>query len=196
MASILIPLAFLLGSIPCGILVASVLQIGDPRKHGSGNIGAANMTRLGGKKAGILTFVLDFAKGAIPVSVVLLYFPAEQWAAPLCALAAVTGHCYSIFLKGNGGKGVATMTGAFFPLTPIPLLVALCVWVLSFAVSRITSLSAMFALVALLLAQRFFQVDNYVLIVSALCCLMIVRRHEANLWKLLYGKELDFKTER
>src|SRR3989344_1612643 len=104
-------LAYFLGAIPCGLLVAKALKIGDPREAGSGNIGSANLTRIGGKKAGIFTFILDFLKGFVPVLAALLYFTDDPTSAYLAALFAVIGHCYSIYLLFEGGKGVATSAG-------------------------------------------------------------------------------------
>ena len=195
MEAFLIFLSFLLGSIPCGVLVARAFGLGDPRKSGSGNIGAANLTRIGGKKVGAITFLLDFLKGFAPVVAVLIYFPQATWLQTVCAAATVFGHCYSIFLKGNGGKGVATAAGALLPLSPISLLVALLLWALVFAIRRITSLAAMFAVITLPLSQWLERKEGILIFFTTLISLLIIQRHQSNLLKLLNQEESSFKAQ-
>lgn len=184
--------SYLLGSVPSGVLVARVAGLGDPRDAGSGNIGASNLTRLGGKKIGAFTFVLDFLKGFVPVLFAYLYWPEDSFPAALGALLAVTGHCYSVFLFFQGGKGVATTAGALFPLAPFAMLLALAAWGLSFYAYRITSLAALISLFALLGALLLFGAPAHLLFVAGICCVMVVRRHQTNLEDLLGGKERSF----
>lgn len=184
--------SYLLGSVPSGILLARAMGLGDPRKSGSGNIGASNLTRLGGKRLGALTFLLDFLKGFLPVLFAILYWPENPSAAALGALLAVTGHCYSIFLLFRGGKGVATTAGALFPLAPFAMIAALGAWGLGFYVYRITSLAAMISLFALLAALFVFGAPAPLLGVALVCGVMVVRRHRANLEDLLGGRERSF----
>jgi glycerol-3-phosphate acyltransferase PlsY len=185
-------LAYLLGSIPSGVLMARALGLQDPRAAGSGNIGAANLTRLGGKKAGVLTFLLDFLKGFLPVLAARIYGPPDPTTAYLTALLAVTGHCYSVFLGFRGGKGVATTAGAFFPLAPIAMVAALFAWALGFYSFKVTSLAAMMALLALLGALLVIGNPGGLFLAALLTCLMVVRRHLANLNDLLSAKERRF----
>lgn len=185
-------LSFLLGSVPSGVLVARALGISDPRTAGSGNIGAANLTRVGGKKAGIITFLLDFLKGLIPVVLAQIYAPEDALSGYVAALMAVSGHCYSLFLWFKGGKGVATTAGAFLPLAPLPMGLAILVWALCFFVFRISSLAAMGALIALLYFLILGSADFALILTAFACCLMVVRRHQTNLGAFLENKERRF----
>ncbi|MGZ3712708.1 MAG: glycerol-3-phosphate 1-O-acyltransferase PlsY, partial [Bdellovibrionota bacterium] len=182
---ILLLLSYLLGSIPSGILVAKAMGLGDPRDSGSGNIGASNLARLGGKRVGVFTFLLDFFKGLIPVLAALLLKPESPGLACFCALFAVLGHCYSLFLFFSGGKGVATAAGALFLIATIPMLIAFVGWAICFYCFRITSLAAMAALGLLLASLLATNADPILLGVALLCSLVVVRRHEMNLKNLL-----------
>lgn len=184
--------AYLLGSIPSGILVARAFGLNDPRAAGSGNIGAANLTRLGGKKAGVVTFIFDFLKGMVPVVAARVYAPENPLVAYAAALFAVTGHCYSIFLLFKGGKGVATMAGSFAALAPIPMGLAFLVWALVFYTFRITSIAAMGALCAFLYFLSLTSADLSLSLIAILSCLMVVRRHKSNLSDFLTGQERRF----
>lgn len=184
--------AYLTGSIPSGILLARAFGLTDPRESGSGNIGASNMARLGGKRIGLLTFVLDFLKGFLPVLAALLLARETPSIVYFTALSAVLGHCYSIFLFFEGGKGVATAAGALFPVAPIPMLAALVAWALCFYCFRITSLAAMAALAVLLSVLLGLRADPVLLGVALACCLVVVRRHDVNLRSLLEGEERSF----
>ena len=184
--------SYLFGSVPSGVLLAKAMGLGDPRQAGSGNIGASNLARLGGGKVGLITFLLDFLKGFVPVLAVRLYWPEDTFLAALCAFVAVSGHCYSIFLFFGGGKGVATTAGAFFPLAPIAMIVALIAWGLTFYSFRITSLAAMVALFAFLGSLLAQGANGFLLGMAALSCLLVVRRHDVNLQDLVSGKERSF----
>lgn len=189
----LLAVAYLLGSIPSGLLIARLLGLKDPRQSGSGNIGAANLTRLGGKKVGALTFVLDFAKGFVPVLTALLLFPESTTLHSFVALLAVVGHCYSIFLVFHGGKGVATAAGVLFPIAPLPMLLALTGWLICFYCFRIASLAAFCALGLLSGALLLSRADSMLLLVAILISLIVIRRHDENLRSLLVGVERSFQ---
>src|SRR5215475_4910310 len=120
--SLLIAAAYLLGSIPFGLILAKILGGKDVRKSGSGNIGATNVTRVAGPAAGILTLLLDAAKGAAAVWLTGRF--SEQSAATimLAGIAALVGHCFPVWLKFKGGKGVATALGVFLALAPLAAL--------------------------------------------------------------------------
>lgn len=184
--------AYLFGSIPTGVLLAKAMGLSDPRTVGSGNIGAANMARLGGKKMGVLTFIFDFLKGLLPVLLALFFFPDNLNLAYATALLAVVGHCYSLFLRFHGGKGVATTAGAFALLAPIPLAIALFAWALTFLAFRISSLAAMISLVFLLFGLLIFQESLSLQMTALFCCLMVIRRHRSNLEALLKDTERSF----
>src|ERR1700741_2575834 len=117
--TILLLAAYLLGSIPFGLLLAKLLAGSDIRKSGSGNIGATNVARVVGPAAGILTLVLDVAKGAAAVWLAGRFTEQSSTAMPLAAVVALLGHCFPVWLKFKGGKGVATALGVFLMLSPL-----------------------------------------------------------------------------
>jgi glycerol-3-phosphate acyltransferase PlsY len=184
--------SFLIGSIPSGVLLARAMGLGDPRSFGSGNIGASNLTRLGGKKLGALTFLCDFLKGLLPVLAALFFLPATPGLPAIAALFAVLGHCYSIFLSFSGGKGVATTAGALSVLCPPAVLLGLLCWLLVFFLEKISSLAAMVALLAVLVALGAMRTDIFTLCAASACFLVVIRRHEDNLISLLAAKERRF----
>ncbi len=178
--------AYLLGSVPFGIVMARVFGLGDLRQIGSGNIGATNVLRTGNKLAAALTLIGDAGKGAF--AVLLARWLVGEDAAQLAGLAAFLGHCYPVFLGFKGGKGVATFLGTLWALAwPIGLAACLT-WLLVAGVSRYSSLSA---LVAAALSPVFA-----VLLgtpeASALCialAALIFARHQANISRLIAGDE-------
>jgi len=184
--------AFLLGSIPTGVWLSKLFGLPDPRSFGSGNTGASNLARLGGIKIGALTFLIDFFKGFLPTLAAQYYFPDEPSFSSLACLLAVTSHCYSFFLKFNGGKGVATACGGFFILCPIPTAIGLTVWLLVFYAKKITSLAAFFALAGIHIGVLFFPIFSIHQLVLILVTLLIFRRHETNLLALLNNEERGF----
>lgn len=136
----IILIVHLVGSVPSGLLIAKLLKAVDIRTIGSGNIGATNAWRLGGKKLGLLTFICDFGKAFIPTLVIRFLYGAEV--AILTGIAAVLGHVFSIWLRGKGGKGVSTTFGLFFGATPIIGVMAAITWVIIFKISRISSIAS------------------------------------------------------
>ena len=174
-------IGYLLGSIPFGVIVARAMNLGDLRTIGSGNIGATNVLRTGNKKAAALTLLLDAAKGA---AVVLLArtFAAED-AVQLAALAAFLGHCFPVWLKFKGGKGVATLLGILLAMVwPVGLLSCL-VWLLVAAIFRYSSLAA---LLAAGFAPGFMLFLNYDWMagLGVVLALLIYWRHAANISRL------------
>ena len=185
-------MAFLFGSIPTGILVAKSLQLPDPRLKGSGNIGAANLTRIGGKKAGFITFLLDFTKGALPSLLLRWKYPEQAEFLALGALLAVVAHCYTPFLRGRGGKGVATAAGAITILQPPIALAMFAVWLITFFLGKISSISALSAvLVGTILTFSLNGADIRFLAILIIS-LVIIRRHESNLLNILGNNERRF----
>lgn len=192
--------AFLLGSVPFGLLVARAKGI-DLRKVGSGNIGATNVGRALGKKYAILVFLLDAGKGAVPVFLVRFVVPLGDvrvgLVATLAAAAAISGHVFSPFLRFRGGKGVATGAGATAALLPLPFLICVSVWVLVLTVTRYVSFASMVAAVTLPLSLLIVDVKNsdslgsgvapsvYSLVIAAL----IVVSHRSNIKRLVRGEE-------
>lgn len=195
--------SYLVGAVPFGYLVARLRGV-NIFAEGSGNIGATNVGRVLGRKWGVLVFLLDFAKGALPPLV------AQQVAADAAAVAlpvgagllAFLGHLYPIYLRFRGGKGVATATGVIAVLLPGPALVALLVWIAVLAASRYVSLASVTAalalpLVRLLATEAPFAPDNRILTLFCLLAAgLIAVRHRSNLSRLLQGNENRLKESR
>lgn len=179
-------LAYLLGSVPFGIVMARLFGLGDLRKIGSGNIGATNVLRTGNKLAALLTLVLDAGKGAIAVLAARVLLAED--AAQLAGAAAFLGHCYPVFLRFKGGKGVATFLGTLIALAWPVGLAACALWAVTAALTRISSLSALVAaalgpVAAMLLGQA-----SVALLCIVLAVLIFARHHE-NIARLLAGTE-------
>jgi len=185
-------LAYLLGSVPFAMISSWVFQLPDPRTYGSKNPGATNVLRSGKKAAAVLTLLGDAGKGWLAVFLAQSYAP--QWglgeeAVAIAALAVFLGHVFPVFLRFQGGKGVATAVGVLLGLNVWVGLLALATWLLAAYVWRISSLSA---LVAAVLTPLYsigllgFEVST--LAVSAMS-LLLIWRHQSNIINLLTGKE-------
>ena len=179
--------AYLLGSVPFGLLVGRASG-SDPRRHGSGNIGATNVARAAGVAAGLLTLVLDAGKGAAAVWAVGRGLDGPTAAAG-AAVAAVLGHVFPVFLRFRGGKGVATATGAFLVLASWPALAAGAVFLAVVGISRYVSLGSICAAGALPLATGWLAPGRGRVEAAALCALLVVLRHGDNLRRLATGTE-------
>lgn len=179
-------LGYLLGSIPFGVLVTRIMGLGDLRKIGSGNIGATNVLRTGNKAAAVATLLLDGGKGAVAVLVAGALFGPN--AAQLAGGAAFIGHLYPVWLRFQGGKGVATFLGTLLALG-WPVGIAAClVWLATAVVTRISSLSALVAAaaavpLALVLGQR------ELMPLVTVMALLIFWRHRGNITRLAHGTE-------
>lgn len=187
--------AYLLGSIPFGLLLTKAAGLGDVRQIGSGNIGATNVLRTGNKGLAALTLVLDLLKGLLAVALVRGYFAENApalalWWGPVpgAALGAVIGHCFPVWLRFRGGKGVATNAGVCFGLAwPIGLTYAL-VWIGLLAAARISSLAGMAAVVAAAIAAALLGYLPFVPVLIVIAAL-ILWLHRANIGRLLRGEE-------
>jgi glycerol-3-phosphate acyltransferase PlsY len=185
----LVIFAYLLGSLSFAILLSHLAGGPDPRASGSGNPGASNMLRIGGKKIAILTLLGDLIKGLLPVALAAAWnFTLQQQA--WIGLAAVIGHMYPLYFRFHGGKGVATAAGMLLGLYPPAALLAIGAWVISFRLTRISSLAALIA-TPLTLPLLAWQQPGALLPMSALCGL-VVWRHRNNLRDLLAGRERHF----
>lgn len=177
--------AYLLGSVPFGLLLTRLFGAGDLRAIGSGNIGATNVLRTGRKGLAAATLLLDLAKGAAAVLLARALFPGTE---ALAALAAVIGHCFPVWLRFNGGKGVATTMGVALALAwPIGLAYAV-VWLGVLGVTRISSLGGMSAVVAAPIAALFTGHAAYAPVLTALA-LLVLWLHRANIARLRAGTE-------
>ena len=195
---LLIPVvAYLLGSIPFGLLVAKFFGGTDVRKEGSGNIGAANVVRVAGPLAGILTLVLDAAKGAAAVLLSGRYSHDSAMWMIVAGLAALVGHCFPIWLKFKGGKGVATAAGMYLALSPLAFLGGLILFLLVVALWRYVSLGSISAALAMPVLMYFFWAPHHapppIVTFGALAvAMLIVYKHDANLQRLVAHTEPKF----
>ena len=188
-------IGYLLGSIPFGYLLTRAAGLGDVRAQGSGNIGATNVLRTGSKKLAAATLLLDLAKGLAPVLIARALFnqPDTMLAAalgpvPAAALFAVIGHCFPVWLKFKGGKGVATNAGVCFGLAwPLGLTYAI-VWLGVLGGLRISSLAGMAAVVCAAIAAAVLEYEALVPVL-ALIAALVLWLHRANIGRLVKGEE-------
>ncbi len=178
---------YLMGSVPFGVLIARMMNLGDLRKIGSGNIGATNVLRTGSKPAAAATLLLDGAKGAAAVFAAWA-FSRDGGAMQMAGLAAMIGHCYPVWLRFKGGKGVATFLGTLLSLA-WPVGLACCAtWLAAVALTRISSVGALVAAMASTVWMFFFgRLD--LIITGTLLTLLIYWRHRENLARLKDGTE-------
>lgn len=178
--------AYLLGSVPFGLVMARIFGLGDIRKIGSGNIGATNVLRTGNKPAAFLTLILDAGKGGIAVLAARAFVGED--AAQLAGFMAFLGHCYPVFLGFKGGKGVATWLGTLLALA-WPLGVAACAtWLAVVAATRISSLGGLVGAVASPLLAWLLGLPALLGLTAALA-LLILLRHRHNISRLIAGQE-------
>ena len=174
-------LAYLLGSVPFGLLITRAMGLGDLRQIGSGNIGATNVLRTGNRGAALATLLLDAAKGG--VAVLIARAAVGEDAAQLAALSAFLGHLYPVWLKFRGGKGVATFLGTLLALAWPVGLAACATWAVTAAVTRLSSLAALVAAATSTLWLVVFNQGRMVLLIVVLTLLVYIR-HWANLQRI------------
>ncbi len=185
----LIIFAYLLGSFASAVIVSRLMGLPDPRSFGSGNPGATNVLRLGGKKAALFTLLFDVLKGVIAVLVAKAIYP------EITLLAAVTGavflgHLYPIFFNFKGGKGVATAFGALLALVWQVGLSVLLTWLLIAGIVRYSSLAALVAAIAAPISMYGFTHGNLTYTLTAtLMSALLIWRHRSNIQNLLAGRE-------
>ncbi|MEO3414449.1 glycerol-3-phosphate 1-O-acyltransferase PlsY [Roseovarius sp. CAU 1744] len=179
-------LGYGLGSIPFGMVLARVMNLGNLREIGSGNIGATNVLRTGNKTAAALTVLLDGGKGA--VAVLLARWITGEDAAQLAGLMTFIGHCFPVWLGFRGGKGVATFLGILLALV-WPVGIACCLtWLVTAAVSRISSMAAITAAASCTIWMLFLA-DGSTFLLGIVLTLMVFWRHKANIKRLRAGTE-------
>lgn len=177
--------AYLIGSIPFGLLVTRLAGLGDIRHIGSGNIGATNVLRTGRKGLALLTLVLDGGKGAAVVLAARTFGPDM---AVLAAAGAVLGHCLPVWLKFKGGKGMATFLGALLALAPWVGVAACVTWLVVAVVLRYSSLATLVAALASP-AYAFWLADWQRMEMIGIMTVLVVLRHHANIRRLIRGQE-------
>jgi glycerol-3-phosphate acyltransferase PlsY len=189
--------AYLLGSIPFGLLLAKVFGGGDVRKAGSGNIGATNVTRVAGPLAGILTLIFDTAKGAAAVWLAARATNDSATWMTISAFSVLLGHCYPVWLKFKGGKGVATALGVFLALSPLAAVSALLLFILCVVYWRFVSLGSVAAAAAMPLLIYFLWAPGHappiVIDLGTLAIAgLVIFKHRGNLQRLVDGTEPRF----
>ena len=195
--------SYLVGAIPNGFLIARAKGI-DIQKVGSGNIGATNVFRAVGKGWGILTFALDALKGFLPAKLLPLWASQAgvgvevRVLALFCAMVAVAGHNWPVYLGFKGGKGVATSAGGLLGVVPAAVGIGFGLWVLVFAASRYVSLASIVAAAGTAAAGWFLYAGEGLVVPVTLCVLglVIVVRHRANVRRLLSGTEHRFERKK
>jgi glycerol-3-phosphate acyltransferase PlsY len=191
--------SYLLGSIPFGLLLARIFGRGDVRKAGSGNIGATNVARIAGTMPGILTLLFDFGKGAAAVWIAARLSGESATWMMIAALAALLGHCFPIWLKFRGGKGVATAAGAFLVLCAPALLGSIILFLLVVFFWRYVSLASIAAAASMPLLIYLLWAPGHapppVVTFGALAAAaLIIYKHDTNIQRLVQGEEPKFST--
>lgn len=188
--------AYLLGSIPTGLILTRLFSGTDPRKEGSRNIGATNIFRTAGKGLGILTLAGDAFKGALPIWVALHWGVSPFWLS-VSGLAPVVGHIFSVFLRFRGGKGVATALGVYLVVSPLAVLIAFFLFVVIVWKWRYVSLGSITCALAMpLLVVLNEKASLNLLVMSLVIAGLIVLRHRSNIARLLSGTENKWKVQK
>ncbi len=185
--------AYLIGGIPFGYLLVKLKSGEDVRSMGSGNIGATNVLRTTGRAAGIVTLLLDIGKGVLAVWIADRFTQGSPVWMSAAALAVMAGHAFPVFLKFRGGKAVASFTGAFLYLTPLPLLATLILFVVMVGASRHISMGSLVGAACFPLGV--YLIDHPplpILAASIIAGAFIVLRHKANLGRIRAGNENVF----
>ena len=182
---------YLAGSIPFGILISKFLGLGDLRKVGSGNIGATNVLRTGNKFAAFLTLLLDFLKGVCTVLIIKHFF--AQDAVQLSAFCALVGHCFPIWLRFRGGKGVATFLGVAIALSFVLGVICCLVWLLVALIRRMSSLASLVSSLSAPIAAIFLGQPNASGLLSVLTVIVFFR-HQQNISRIIKGVEPKIGT--
>jgi glycerol-3-phosphate acyltransferase PlsY len=190
---ILIAGAYLLGSIPTGLLLAKAFGDVDIRTTGSGNIGATNVYRTLGKKLGVMTLVGDCLKGLLPVLGAKMLHLEPRWVAAV-GLAAFLGHIYTVFLGFKGGKGVATALGVFLAVSPVSILGSLAVFVAVLYRWRYVSLASMAAAAVVPSLVAFIEKTPAYTLMALVVAALVIWRHRENIRRLREGSESRFKS--
>jgi glycerol-3-phosphate acyltransferase PlsY len=177
---------YLSGSVPYGLLLGKIFGLGDIRKSGSGNIGATNVLRVGGKKLAILTLLLDALKGTVPV---LIAKQIDMDLAIITAIAAFIGHLFPVWLRFKGGKGVAVALGISFALSGLLGLVLCLIWLGVAVVSKYSSASALSAFALAPVVATLVTHDNRIALCMLLIAAMVWLKHRENIKRLLSGSE-------
>ena len=184
--------AYLLGSISFAVLMSKAFGLADPRTYGSGNPGATNVLRSGKKAAAALTLLGDAAKGWVAVFIAIRFAPHDVsglWLVALVALAVFLGHLFPIFLRFQGGKGVATALGVLLAISGWLGLAVLGTWLVVAVVFRYSSLSALLAAVGAPIYAMLLGLQPQLVLAASIMSLLLIWRHKGNIQNLMTGKE-------
>ena len=185
---LLVPFAYLTGSVSSAIIVCRVMGLADPRENGSGNPGATNVMRIGGKKAAAITLVGDALKGLLPV-LLAKALAVDSLLLAMVVFAAFLGHLYPIFFGFKGGKGVATSFGVTLGVAWLLGLVVSGTWLLVYKIGKISSLAALVAATLTPLYVWLIVGDINLVVVFVLISMILLWRHKSNIQRLLAGEE-------
>jgi glycerol-3-phosphate acyltransferase PlsY len=177
-------LAYALGSVPISFMVARAFGVSDVRRVGSGNVGATNVLRSAGRTAGLIALVGDAAKGAAAVGLAAVLYPGRPSLTALAALASVVGHMYPLWLRFEGGKGVATGLGAFAPLVPRAVLAAIVVFLAVAALTRYVSIGSMAGALTLAVGAYLLHGASALAAAAAVTAALVLFRHRSNLRRI------------
>ncbi|MDC0227277.1 glycerol-3-phosphate 1-O-acyltransferase PlsY [Alphaproteobacteria bacterium] len=188
---------YLIGSIPFGLILTKLFGLGDIRNIGSGNIGATNVLRTGNKKLAFFTLIMDAGKGAFAIYLGVLlfnFFEISNFAnlellKSMIAILSVIGHCFPIWLKLKGGKGVATGLGAILFLNLTIGIIALLIWIIIAKLFKMSSLSALFTYFMIPILMYYYDKENSFFIASLLITIICWFQHRENIKRLLKGLE-------
>ena len=181
-------MSYLFGSIPFGYLFTKILLKKDIRNIGSGNIGATNVLRTGNKSLGYLTLILDIAKAVVPVIYIKFNYPDLVYISALCAFL---GHLFPIWLKFKGGKGVATFVGILISINIYYALVFGTIWILTFLISKYSSLSSLFASISIPIYLLIINQSNIIFFI--IMFVLIFYTHRENIKRLINKEETKSK---
>ncbi|PKD39090.1 acyl-phosphate glycerol 3-phosphate acyltransferase [Methylomonas sp. Kb3] len=185
---LLVPLAYLTGSVSSAIIVCKMMGLADPRENGSGNPGATNVMRIGGKKAAAITLLGDALKGLLPV-LLAKALAVDSMVLSMVVFAAFLGHLYPIFFEFKGGKGVATSLGVTLGVAWLLGLVVAATWFVVYKMGRISSLAALVAATLTPLYVWLIVGDVKLIITFTVISLILLWRHKSNIQRLLAGQE-------
>ena len=185
---------YLIAAVPTGIVLAKVMGYEDVRDKGSGNIGATNVYRVAGKLPGVLTLVGDILKGFLPLLACKTWLTPTPTQLGIACAVAIVGHCYPVYLKFRGGKGIATALGIFLVISPAAVLGAAIVFGVAIAITRFISLGSVLAAMSAPLLVLMLNEPQPIFLATLFIAALIIWRHRNNIKRLIDGSEDRFKA--
>ncbi len=186
---------YFVAAIPFGLILTKLVLNQDVRESGSGNIGATNVTRVGGKKLGALTLLLDGLKGMIMVILGRFFFQSSGYLhlyLALISLVAVLAHIYPIYLNYKGGKGVATAVAVLLALDPAVGFLTIIFWIMSFLMFRVSAVSSLIAIFSSIILTYHYEAPSSQILLCSALFVVITIRHQENISRLILGEEKKF----